>query len=97
MSVEQNISFYDEQLQLFEAVLENAKSAISASEAQVVAMREELVVIRSRVRSARETLTSATSSPSIEALNERLRLDSRLANSAALSDVFDDLTSSSLI
>ena len=90
MSVEQNISFYEEQFQLFEAVLMNARAAISASEAQVVAMREELDQLRARVRSLRETLTSASSTPSIEALSERLRLDERITNLRALAAFFQD-------
>jgi hypothetical protein len=91
MSVEQNISFYEEQFKLFEAVLANARSAISASEAQVVAMREESDQLRARARSLRETLTSASSTPSIEALSERLRLDQRIENLKAMSSFFQDI------
>jgi predicted nucleic acid-binding Zn-ribbon protein len=90
MSVEQNISFYEEQFKLFEAVLANARSAISASEAQVVATREELDQLRARVRSLRETLTSASNTPSIDALSERLRLDERIENLKTLSSFFQD-------
>jgi len=90
MSVEQNISFYEEQFQLFEAVLINARASISASEAQIVAMREELDQLRVRVRSFRETLTSTSNTPSIEALSERLRLDERITNLKALANYFQD-------
>ena len=90
MSVEQNISFYEEQFQLFEAVLINARAAISGSEAQIVAMREKLDQLRARVRSLRETLTSASNSPSIEALSERLRLEERITNLKALTTFFQD-------
>jgi phage shock protein A len=90
MSVEQNISFYEEQFLLFQAVLANARAAISASEAQIVAMREELDQLRARVRSLRETLTSASNAPSIEALSERLRLEERITNLKALTTFFQD-------
>jgi predicted nucleic acid-binding Zn-ribbon protein len=90
MSVEQNISFYEEQFKLFEAVLANARSAIGASEAQIVAMREELDQLRTRVRALRETLTSTSNTPSIEALSERLRLDERIENLKALASFFQD-------
>jgi hypothetical protein len=90
MSVEQNISFYEEQFQLFEAVLINARAAISASEAQVVAMREELDQLRARVRSLRETLTSTSNSPSVEAVSERLRLEERIASLRNLATFFQD-------
>jgi hypothetical protein len=90
MSVEQNISFYEEQFQLFQAVLTNARAAINASGAQVVAMREELDQLRARVRSLRETLTSASNAPSIEAISERLRLEERIRNLQALATFFQD-------
>jgi hypothetical protein len=90
MSVEQNITFYEEQFKLFEAVLASARSAIRESEARVVAMRQELDQLRLRIRALRETLTSTSATPSIEALSERLRLDQRISNLQALSVFFED-------
>lgn len=92
MSVDQNIAFYDEQLQLSEAVLENSEKTISASEADVVVFRRDLESLREKVRALRETLTSPSASPSIEALSERLRLDQRIARLEDLSDDFTDTT-----
>jgi len=91
MSVEQNIAFYNEQLQLFEAVLANARAVVGASEAQVTSIRKELDEFRSRVRSLRETLTSPSSSPSIEALTERIRLQERIASLEGLADFWDEV------
>jgi hypothetical protein len=90
MSVDQNIAFYDEQLQLSQAVLENAKKSIAASEAEVVGIRRELDRLRSEVRSLRETLTAPSSTPSIEALAERLRLDQRVERLEDLSAFFKE-------
>ena len=92
MSVEQNITFYDEQLQLGQAVLENAKKEISATEAQIAATREQLNQLRAQVRSIRETLSSPMNTPSIEALTERLRLDQRIERLEELKDFFTDAT-----
>jgi hypothetical protein len=94
MSVEQNIAFYDEQLQLFDAVLTNAKAVTSSSEAQVTAIRRGIDELRSRIRSLRETLTSPASSPSIEALSTRLRLRERVASLESLADFFEDILAS---
>jgi predicted nucleic acid-binding Zn-ribbon protein len=91
MSVEQNIAFYNEQLQLFEAVLENAKAVASASEAQVTSIRKELDELRSRVRSLRETLTSPADTPSIESLTERIRLQERIASLEGLADFWAEV------
>ena len=93
MSVDQNIAFYDEQLQLSEAVLENAKKSIAASEAEVSGTRGELDRLRSEVRSLRETLTVPANTPSIEALVERLRLDQRIERLQDLVVFFQDTMS----
>jgi len=92
MSVDQNISFYDEQLQLSEAVLENAQKSISVAEAQVVVLRQDLENLRDKVRAYRQTLTSPESTPSIELLSERLRLDQRVSRLEDLLDTFKDTT-----
>jgi hypothetical protein len=91
MSVEQNIAFYSEQLQLFQAVLENATAVVSASEAQVTSIRKELDEFRTRVRSLRETLTSPANAPSIDALTERIKLQERIATLEGLSDFFSEV------
>lgn len=91
MSVEQNILFYEEQFQLFEAVLLNAKSAITASEAQVAALRSELDQMRAHIRSLRETLTAASTSPSVEAIAERIRLEDRIDGLKVLQAYFDEV------
>ena len=91
MSVEQNIAFYNEQLQLFEAVLVNARAVVTASEARVTSIRKELDEQRSRVRSLRETLTSPANAPSVDALTERIRLQERIASLEGLSDFFGEV------
>ena len=91
MSVDQNIAFYNEQLQLSEAVLKNARNSIVASEAKIASIRTDLNRLRSEVRALRETLSSPSEIPSIEALTERLRLDQRIDNLQELSTYFRDL------
>jgi len=91
MSVEQNIAFYNEQLQLFEAVLANARAVTAASEAQVTSIRKELDEFRSRVRSLRETLTSPAHAPSIDALTERIKIQERIVSLEQLSDFWDEV------
>lgn len=94
MSVNQNIAFYDEQLQLSQAVLENARKSIAVSEAEVVGIRRELDRLRSEVRSLRETLTAPSNTPSIGALTERLRLDQRVEGLQDLAIVFQETMAS---
>jgi len=90
MSVEQNVSFYEEQLQLFTAVLTNARRAVQASNIQLQSYREEIEVLRERVRALRETLVSPSSTPSIEMVTERVRLENRIGNLEGSLASFED-------
>jgi polyhydroxyalkanoate synthesis regulator phasin len=78
MSVDQNVSFYEEQLQLFSAVLANARLAIEASQMQLESQRSEIENLRNRIRELRDTLVSPSNMPSIESLGERIRLEDRI-------------------
>jgi predicted nucleic acid-binding Zn-ribbon protein len=90
MSVEQNIEFLEEQLELFQAVLTNARSSIEAAEVEIHAHRAEAERLRQRIRSLRETITSPTSMPSIDAISERIRLEQRIANLESVYENFED-------
>jgi len=57
MSVDQNVSFYEEQLQLFSAVLANARLAIEASQMQLESQRSEIENLRNRIRELRDTFS----------------------------------------
>lgn len=90
MSVEQNVSFYEEQLQLFGAVLTNAQHAIQASQMQLESQRVEIENLRDRIREIRDTLVSPANMPSIEALGERIRLENRIAVLESVLANFED-------
>jgi phage shock protein A len=90
MSVEQNIQFLVEQLQLFHAVLTNARQSIEANEVEVHAHRTEIENLRQRIRSLRETIVSPGSTPSIDAIAERFRLEQRVSSLEYVSSRFED-------
>lgn len=90
MSVEQNVTFYEEQLQLFNAILDNARRSIQGGQIQLQAEREEVDNLRERVRSLRETLVSPSGTPSIEIVTERIRLEQRIANLEVAMANFED-------
>lgn len=90
MSVEQNIQFLDEQLQLFHAVLTNARQSIEANEVEVHAHRAEIENLRQRIRSLRETVVSPGSTPSIDAIAERFRLEQRISSLEYVLTSFED-------
>jgi hypothetical protein len=90
MTVDQNVSFYEEQIQLFTAVHANAINNIEAAQKDLRARRSEVTRLRDRIRDIRETLVSASSSPSIEAISERIRLQERIGRVETQQQVFED-------
>jgi hypothetical protein len=90
MTVDQNVSFYEEQIQLFTAVHGNAIHSIQASEKDLRAQRVQVAQLRERIRDIRETLVSASSSPSIEAISERIRLQERIGRVETQQQVFEE-------
>lgn len=90
MTVDQNVSFYEEQLQLFTAVHANAMNNIETAEKDLRAHCSEVTRLRDRIRDIRETLVSASSSPSIEAISERIRLQERISRVETQQQVFEE-------
>jgi hypothetical protein len=78
MTVDHNVSFYEEQIQLFTAVHANAIHSVQTAENDFRAQRRQVAALRERIRDIRETLVSASSSPCIEAISERIRLQERI-------------------
>ncbi len=91
MTVDQNVSFYEEQIQLFTAVHANAIHSGAGcwkriSGRNAVRWRN----CGTRIRDIRETLVSASSSPSIEAISERIRLQERIGRAETQQQMFDE-------
>jgi 2-hydroxy-3-keto-5-methylthiopentenyl-1-phosphate phosphatase len=90
MTVDQNVSFYEEQIQLFAAVHSNAIHSVQAAEKDLRAQRGQVAELRERIRDIRETLVSASSSPSIEAISERIRLQERIGRVETQQQMFEE-------
>jgi len=90
MTVDQNVSFYDEQIQLFTAVHDNTIHSIQAAENELRAHRVQVTQLRERIRDIRETLVSASSSPSIEAISERIQLQERISRVETQQQIFEE-------
>jgi len=90
MTVDQNVSFYEQQIQLFTAVHANGVNNIETAEKDLRAQRAEVMRLRERIRDIRETLVSASSSPSIEAISERIRLQERISRVETQQQVFEE-------
>ncbi len=90
MTVDQNVSFYEEQIQLFTAVYANAINNTEAAQKDLRARRSEVTRLRDRIRDIRETLVSASGSPSIEAISERIRLQERINRVETQQQMFEE-------
>ncbi len=74
MSIDENISFLEEQRRTFKAVLTNQRHVVEARGQQVAALRQEVSDLRGEIRSLKETLISDGRAPSIAAVRERVQL-----------------------
>lgn len=94
MSVEENITFIENQIKTFEHLRENAASLIARKESELATFRSEIESVRVQIRSLRQTLLSPASTPSIEAVRIRIDLGSRIrALERAISDFGESLES----
>lgn len=78
MSVDDNISFLEEQKRTFQAALKNTELLVIARESQVTQKRDELRSMRMQIRTIRETLVSDERLPSMEAIRRRIELDAEI-------------------
>ncbi len=74
MSIDENISFLEEQRRTFRAVLTNQEHVVEARGQQVTALRQEVSGLRGEIRSLKETLVSDGRIPSVAAVRERVQL-----------------------
>ena len=94
MSVEENITFIENQIRTFDHLRENAVSLIARKESELTTFRSEIEGLRVQIRSLRQTLLAPTSTPSIEAVRIRIDLESRIRTvERAISDFGETLES----
>ena len=78
MSVEENITFIENQIGTFEHLSENAALLIARKEAELSTFRSEIESLRAQIRSLRQTLLAPTSTPAIEAVRIRISIETRI-------------------
>jgi hypothetical protein len=86
MTLDQNIEFLEQQRKTIQGALVEAQSSFNSRNQQILAIRQEIVGNRNRVRVLRQTLISDGRLPSAAAIEVRLRLEheiERLKKSAA--------------
>jgi hypothetical protein len=78
MQIDDNISFCEAQISLISIYIDNHNSEISKIETQIDNHSKEIASIRSRIRIIRTQLTSDNRLPSLELIENRIRLKNRL-------------------
>lgn len=78
MPIERNIALLKEQIDLFRAMRSDLASAIAAKRQQMVTFDERVHALQQAVRAQRETLVSASGTPSINDVERRVHLRDRL-------------------
>jgi hypothetical protein len=78
MPIERNIQLLKEQVGLFQAMRSDLDSAIAAKRQQMITFDERVHALQQMVRAQRETLVSASGSPSITDVETRVHLRDRV-------------------
>ena len=90
MSIDDNLSFLEEQRRTFKSALKNANSIVDPRESQILQMREELTSLRSKIRTIRETLVSDGKLPSMEEIRKRVELEESTNRKKLILEQFQD-------
>ncbi len=78
MPIERNIQLLKEQIDLFQAMRTDLESAIAAKRQRLVAFDQRAHALQQTIRAQRETLVSASETPSIEDIERRVHLRDRI-------------------
>lgn len=88
MTIDDNISFLEQQRRTFVATLQNTQSVIEARERQVQHIRQDIASDRAKIRTLRRTLISDDRLPSMESIRERIELETSLTRNQTLLEQF---------
>ncbi len=89
MTLDQNIAFLEQQRRTILGVVGEARASVDTRNQQILAIRSEIAIKRSRVRALRQTLVSDGRLPSAAAIEERLRLEHEIERLEKAADSFN--------
>jgi hypothetical protein len=78
MSIEENITFIENQIKTFEHLRDNSATLISRKKSELEAFRREISNLQAQIRALRQTLLSPNSTPSIEGVRQRVELEAKV-------------------
>lgn len=90
MSIEENIEYIQEQKNIFELAIKNSRNVIKAKRKQLEIMQRDAHNIQRRIRTLKRTLTSEGKTPSLAAIQEKIRLEEFASSRQALINKEED-------
>ena len=90
MTVAENIVFIKAQIDVFRTMHRNSRNIVSAYQQSIKAAQAEANNLRERIRTLRQSLVSDGRLPSLEAVEERLRLQRQVRNLKAATDSIEE-------
>lgn len=87
MTAEESLKFIRSQIDTFSTIKEAAAASLSAKQRRLESMRQRTAELRARIRALRQTLVTEGSQPSIEAIEQRLRLRDKVNNARRIEEI----------
>lgn len=91
MPIEDNIEYLRSQIKMFEGILEREKAELQKLMIRSEDARQSLMNLYSRIRTVRSDLVSSTGTPSAAAVEERVRIETRIRELEAVQDSFEEI------
>jgi hypothetical protein len=87
MTAEESLKFIRSQIDTFSTIKEAAAVSLTAKQRRLDSMRQRAAELRARIRALRQTLVTEGSQPSIEAIEQRLRLRDKVNTARRIEEV----------
>ena len=87
MTAEENLKFIRSQIETFSTIKEAAAASLIAKQRRLDSVRQRTTELRARIRALRQTLVTEGSQPSIEAIEQRLRLRDKVNNARRVEEL----------
>jgi hypothetical protein len=90
MPIEDNIEYLRSQLRMFEDILSREEEALRSLDQTVAQTEKDLTELYGRIRTVRTDLVSPNATPSAAAVEERIRIESRISELEETQSAFED-------
>ncbi|MDH6464925.1 uncharacterized protein with PIN domain [Micromonospora sp. A200] len=78
MSIDESVQFIEQQLDAFRGMRADAERLVSATQAKLGRMQERGAGVRAQIRSLKDSLASPSTTPSIAAVAQKIRLEDQI-------------------